>query len=214
MKNNFILFIVLLLSFTGVAQGNYNQFSIEAAYVVSSPYSKSVVNSGLSNGSFTSLGGFKLGGRYMFTTQWGVKGDFTYNDYKGKNNFGTSFSRLDVQAVYSLSEILGLPTLTRESIGLLAHSGIGASYATSRYNTNSNEYVGNFIIGLTPMFKISEKFALSTDISYVLNFKQHNHFDGVPFDPPTVHYETGKTLNLSFGFVYYLGKEKIHADWY
>ena len=205
-----------MLCYTGNAQygQNYNQFSIEAAYVASVPLGSAVVNSSLSQGNFNSLGGFKLGGRYMFNTKWGVKGDFAYNEYHGKNNLGTNFTRLDAQAVYSLSETFNLPFITHETIGLLAHSGFGATYARSLYNDQSNEKVINLIIGLTPMFKISERFALSTDISYIVNLKQHNHLDGVPFDPPTVQYETGQTLNLSFGFVYYLGNRKIHADWY
>ena len=210
MKNKLVVLLVLMIGFNGIGQ-NFDRFSIEGAYNISVPFSASVVSAG--NGNYNSYNGFNLGLRYMFNQKWGVKGEVAYNGYHGGNNQGTDFLRLDAQAFYNLGYLLDLPRSSNDKLGLLVHSGFGASQIKSLY-ANTTEHSGNFILGLTPLYRLTNQLALSADVSYIINFKQHDHFDGVPFQPAGVTYEKGQTINFAFGFVFYLGENKKHADWY
>lgn len=210
MKNKFIVLFVLMIGYNGIGQ-NFDRLSIEGAYNISVPFSASVVSAG--DGNYNSYNGFNLGIRYMFNQKWGVKAEVAYNGYHGDKNQGTDFLRLDAQAFYNLGYLLDLPRSTNDKFGLLVHSGFGVSQIKSLY-ANTTEHTGNFLLGVTPLFRLSDQLTLSGDISYITNFKQHDHFDGVPFDTLTGAYKVGHSINFAFGFVFYLGENKKHADWY
>jgi len=188
----------------------YNRFSLEADYGISIPM---MIVSDVSSDNFISPTHFAAGVRYMFNQQWGVKGQFVVDQFKEGPELGTNFFRLDAQVHYNLGRQINLVFDTYERFGLFLHSGFGASRAKSLYN-NSIEHNGNFIFGITPMLRLSQKVALTGDVSYVLNIKQHFYFDGVPFDPATVKFEHGAQATFSFGLVFYLGDKRYHADWY
>ena len=204
-----------MLGYIGQAQyeeKKYNQFSIEGAYNISIPYTATDFKE-KSNGNFTSFDGFNLAMRYMFNQEWGVKGDIAYNGYHGENGLGTNFIRLDAQAVYNLGRLISLPYATNDKIGLLVHSGFGLSKSKSLYK-DGTENIGNFIIGLSPIFGLSESVALSTDVTYVANFKQQYNYDGYLFNATKEEYKFGYNLNFSIGVIFYLGQKARHADWY
>ena len=209
---NFFCFLLLFLGFTGHSQGfkPYNRFSLEAEYGSSIPM---IIVSDVSEESFISNYHFGAGARFMLNEYWGVKGSFMIDQFKESAELGTNFIRLDAQAHYNLGKTLDIVYQTDQFIGLYVHSGFGVSFVESLYN-GSREHNGNFIIGLSPLFRISNRLSLSTDISYVLNIKQHLNFDGIPFDPPGVKFEHGAQVTFSFGLVFYLGDESYHADWY
>ena len=217
--DNFIMKIVLpflfvFVSFTMFSQNSskpYNQFSMEAEYGTSIPM---IIVSEVSDESFIANYHFGAGIRYMFNQDWGVKGSIMFDQFKESAELGTNFIRLDAQAHYNLGKKLNIVFTTDEFMGLYVHSGFGVSFAESLYN-GSREHNGNFILGVSPLFRLSDHFSLSTDISYILNIKQHFYFDGIPFDPATVKFEHGAQVTFSFGLIYYIGKkDKVHADWY
>ena len=210
MKIKFIILFVLIIGFKGIGQ-NFNRFSMEGAYNISVPFTANIVSA--TDGNYNSYNGFNFGLRYMFNQKWGVKGEIAYNGYHGDNDKGTNFLRLDAQAFYNLGYLLALSRSSNDKLGLLVHSGFGASQIKSLY-ANTTEHTGNFLLGVTPLYRISNQIALSGDISYIINFKQHDHFDGVPFQPVGVTYEMGQSINFAFGLVVYLGEKKKHADWY
>ncbi|GGD35138.1 hypothetical protein GCM10011343_26250 [Flavobacterium orientale] len=188
----------------------YNQFSLEGGYGVSIP---TRIVSEVSDKSFVSVTHIALGARYMFNQDWGVKGQLAFDRFSESADLGTSFFRMDAQAYYNLGRQLGLPYATNELMGLYAHGGLGVSFARSLFN-DSREHNGNILIGLTPMFKLSDKLALPITLSYTHTIKQHFSFDGIPFDPPTVAYRNGGHYTFSVGLIIYLGEERMHADWY
>lgn len=190
----------------------FNQFSIEGAYNISVPYTTTDFKE-QSNGSFTSFDGFNFGLRYMFNEDWGIKGAFASNNYHGENNLGTNFSRLDVQAVYNLGKFISLPYSTNDRLGLLVHSGFGLSKSESLVK-GTTENIGNYIIGVTPIFSVSNRIALTMDMSYVANFKQQFNYDGNYFSNNKAIYKFGYNLNYSIGLVFYIGQKERHADWY
>ena len=215
MKYNFNFLLILLLANYACAQyneKNYNQFSIEGAYNISVPYTATNFKDN-SNGNFTSFEGFNMGARYMFNPHWGLKGEVVYNGYHGENNLGTNFTRLDMQAVYNLGSLINLAYATNDKVGLLMHSGFGLSKSKSLV-TNTTENIGNYIVGLTPIFRLSDRIALSMDMTYVANFKQQFNYDGRYFNNDKNNYKFGYNINYSFGLIFYMGNKKRQADWY
>ena len=215
MKYNFNFLLLLLIGSYACAQYDgkrYNQFSVEASYNISVPYT-AIDFKDKSNGNFTSFDGFNLGARFMFNQNWGLKGEVVYNGYHGENNLGTDFTRLDAQAVYNLGKLIRLPYATNYKIGLLLHSGFGLSKSKS-LSKNATENIWNYIIGLTPIFSLSDRFSLATDITYVANFKQQYNYDGQLFSDKKDTYKYGYNLNYSVGLIFYIGQKGRAADWY
>lgn len=214
MKKILLIITIILFSSEGFAQAaedNYNKITLEMSYGLSIPFGASKVSASPDPGSFVSFSNINLGARYMFNVDWGVKGELGIVDYHG-NGIGTNMFRMNAQAYYNLGRLTGLLSSTNEKVGLLAHSGFGVTWSKSLYN-NEREHMGNYIIGLSPIFKLNKQFTLSSDFSYAANFKQHFHFDGVPFNPAGVEYKTGNQFAITVGLIYHLGNKDLNADW-
>lgn len=205
--------IVAFISFVAVnAQGggNYNHFSVEAAYGLSLPVS---TVSKVSDDSYSSTVHFAFGARYMFNQDWGIKGQFSIDQFRGDiEETGTDFVGVDLQAYYNLGKLLDIPLATRERIGLMAHSGFGVGYSKS-IQLDGRERVGQYIIGLSPRYRINDVASIMLDFTYVFNFRQHFYFDG-EFAEPDYDYTTGSYFTPSFGLIISLGDQRRHADWY
>jgi OOP family OmpA-OmpF porin len=212
MKNKIALIALVVIGFTSHAQGldgNFNQLSLEASYGMSIP--SNYASSSLTNDNFKSVTHFEGGIRYMFDQDWGVKGTLSFDKFTGNEaNFGLNSFRMDAQAQYNLGKALGLVLATRQTVGMYLHTGFGVTLNKSIYKNDFQDETINYIIGVTPLFKITEGIALSTDLSYILNYKQDHYFDGVPFGEKNT---TGQ-MTFSIGAVFYLGTARSHADWY
>jgi OOP family OmpA-OmpF porin len=68
-------------------------------------------------------------------------------------------------------------------------------------------------IGLTPMYNISNKFAVTADFTHNFTMKQHYGFDGILLNKDYTP-KSGSYYNFSVGLIYYLGENKYHSDWY
>ena len=212
MKNKIALFALVIIGFTSQAQGldgNFNQLSFEAAYGMSIP--SNFASSPLTNENFKSVTHFDGGIRYMLDQDWGIKGSLAFDQFTGTgSNFGLQSVRLDAQAHYNLGKAMGLVLATRQTVGMYLHTGFGVTLNKSKYKNDFQDETMNYIIGLTPLFKITDGIALSTDLSYILNYKQDHYFDGVPMGEKNT---TGQ-MTFSIGAVFYLGTARSHADWY
>ncbi len=208
MKNKILLFAFAIIGFTSQAQIEH-KITFEASYGMSVPLSFI----SLTDGNFNSTSHFDGGIRYMFNNNWGIKGEMAYDKYTGKAaNYGMIAFVQDVQMHYNLGRYTGLSDATNGIVGLYAHSGFGVATDRSLYN-HAIEYSGTYILGLSPIFKICDHFALSTDISYKLNMKQHIRYDGTFFVVPTVTNQTTSQVSFSIGGIYYIRSAKAHADW-
>jgi OOP family OmpA-OmpF porin len=212
MKNKIALIALVIIGFTSHAQGldgNFNQLSLEGAYGMSIPLN--YASSPLTNDNFKSVTHFDAGIRYMLNQDWGIKGTLAFDKFTGSDaNFGLKSFRMDAQAHYNLGRAMRLVIATRQTVGLFVHSGFGVTLNTSIYKNDFQDETMNYIIGITPLFKITEGIALSTDLSYILNYKQDHYFDGVLMGGKNT---TGQ-MTFSIGAVFYLGTVRIHADWY
>lgn len=164
---------------------------------------------------------FGLQGRYMFNNRVGLMMDLGYDlfdaDFSGKRN--VNYFRTSFQGVVNAGDILKFNTFTKR-IGLLVHAGFGLSdmWTKKEFSPNqdapffkrSDEMV-NFIFGATPQLKVTERFSLNADLSFIFHHAQTYKFDMLSLSNHTVF--DGYFLNASLGGTFYLGKAASHADW-
>lgn len=163
---------------------------------------------------------FALNGRYMATNRVGLMltANYDFLDFIDKP-YNTYLVRTTIQGVVNASDILHLPQVTSR-FGLLAHGGFGFSSMWSDNNPNSADSESlsdradgmlSFTFGMTPQFKLSEKWSLNTDLSFTFNARQNNRFD---MQARSMNGAIdGYMLNASVGITRYFGKNKSHADW-
>ena len=70
------------------------------------------------------------------------------------------------------------------------------------------------MLGIRPIFKLTRGIALTTDLSYIVNFKQHYDYAGRTFNPTKPEGLVGGFLNFSVGLNFNLGDRGVHADFY
>ena len=153
-----------------------------------------------------------LGVRYMFNNKFGLKADFGYNSFTGKNNsvdFDTKYYRADIQAVANLGRIMNFETWTN-TIGLLGHAGFGLAQLEDE-NSAVKDRMGNFMAGITGQIKLSNRVALTGDFTTILNASQNVTFDAAT--PSNSRGFSGIIFNGTVGVTVYLGKNGKHADW-
>ena len=190
-------------------ENDYNKWSIELAGGVNKTQRP------MTAGYFTSTPSpyvIDLGARYMFNNKFGLKADFGYNSFEGKNNsisFDTKYYRADLQAVANLGRIMNFETWTN-TIGLLGHAGFGLAQLEDEKSAIKDR-MGNFIAGVTGQIKLSNRVALTGDFTTILNAAQD-----VTFDAATARASRGFggiLFNGTVGVTVYLGKNAKHADW-
>jgi OOP family OmpA-OmpF porin len=208
---------------TKQSKNNYNKWSVEVNIGNNKPikpfskgYSSSANNVFM---KFPVLNHFDLGVRHMFSTKFGLKldaGSDIIESQKGSDSkpFHSQQNIVSLQMVYNLGKDLGFEGFSNNRFGLLAHFGIQSSQLNGKTETGKKvtEYNGGIMYGLTPQFKLSDRFSVSLDFSFLTNTRQHLNWDG--------NYSiasgnlTGNINYFKLGLNYYLGKNEKHADWY
>jgi outer membrane protein OmpA-like peptidoglycan-associated protein len=219
MMKKFILTVVLAAAYTtlsaqtestkGAEQG-FNKWSIELAGGVNKTIKP--LSAGFISPAISPLV-VDLGVRYMLNNKFGFKADFGYNSFEEKNGtskFDTEYYRADFQGVANLGRIMNFETWTN-SFGILGHTGIGVARLKHNMGPKANDNVINFIAGLTAQIKLSNRIALTGDISTILNAQQQNSFDGFGLNDQRGF--SGVIYNATAGLTVYLGRNSKHADW-
>lgn len=192
------------------ANTDYNKWSIELAGGFNKPERP------MTAGYFTSTPSpyvIDLGARYMFNNKFGLKADFGYNSFEGKDeskSFDTKYYRADIQAVANLGRIMNFETWT-QSLGLLAHAGFGLAMLEREDPSYVKDRMGNFMAGVTGQIKLTDRIALTGDFTTILNAAQNAAFDGA--STPNASGFSGILFNGTVGVAVYLGKNTKHADW-
>ncbi|AWK03487.1 flagellar motor protein MotB [Flavobacterium crocinum] len=154
-----------------------------------------------------------LGVRYMLNNKFGLKADFGYNSLTEQKNsslpFDSKYYRIDLQGVANLGRIMNFETWTN-TFGLLAHAGFGVGQLENK-DYNVKDKVGNFIAGLTGQIRLTDRVALTGDVTTVLNALQDHTFDGTAKNGNRGF--SGLLFNGTVGLQVYLGKNAKHADW-
>lgn len=161
--------------------------------------------------------------RFMFNNRVGLKFDTGFDNFKFSDGHpATKALRFSIQPVFNLTDLLHMNDFS-ERLGMQLH--IGGGYATMWNKTQLSGPAELFtaqegsvdemlqgIIGLSPMFKVSDKFSLQADISFMGNIRQNNGFD-FEATPMQGGGFSGYYASATIGFNYYLGKSAKHADW-
>jgi OOP family OmpA-OmpF porin len=161
--------------------------------------------------------------RYMLNNRVGLKFDAGFDNFKFSDGHpATKALRFSIQPVFNLTDLLHMNDFS-ERLGMQLH--IGGGYATMWNKTQLSGPAELFtaqegsvdemlqgIIGLSPMFKVSDKFSLQADISFMGNIRQNNGFD-FEATPMQGGGFSGYYASATIGFNYYLGKSAKHADW-
>jgi OOP family OmpA-OmpF porin len=224
MKKKLTSLSLLILSFAASAQDMtttstapsidkpaYNQWSIE-------------LNGGVNKPTRTMTPGYQtatlnpfhadLGVRYMFSPTFGAKLDFGYDQFTERDDtapFESRSIRASIQGVINVGRALNFETWTK-TIGVLVHGGVGVSQLTADDGFDGEDYMGHGILGLTGQLRLSDRVALTGDLTGIVNGKQNWNFDGMG-QTGTGAFD-GVLLNASVGLTFYLGKNEKHADWY
>ncbi|SFD80001.1 OmpA family protein [Flavobacterium phragmitis] len=222
MKKKLVSASLLLLSFAAGAQNmattsakpsmdqEFNKWSIELNGGVNKP--TRAMTPGYTTESANFFHG-DLGVRYMFSPKFGLKLDVGYDQFKEKKNtpdFESRYVRASLQGVVNVGRALNFETWTN-TIGLLAHGGFGVSQISTETGFGGQDYMAHGIAGLTGQIKLSNRVALTGDLTGIVNGRQNWNFDGM--GNTTTGSFDGVLLNASVGLTFYLGKHERHADW-
>lgn len=208
------------------SEKNYNKFSIEAGVGMNKPsdnfspdYYTSDVNDVF---PFNGVRHFNLGVRYMFNERFGLKLDGAYDIFEPENSdngslpFETNQIRIGLQGVVNLRNVLNFDSFTKR-FGLLGHAGIQVNFIQPEsrngvdLSSNDTDQNGGFIFGLTPQYRITDRFVITADFSFIQNYRSHLTWDGT--DNRRVNNLRSSMTNVSLGLTAYLGKHDVHADW-
>lgn len=154
-----------------------------------------------------------LGVRYMLNNKFGLKADVGYNSLTEQRNsslkFDSKYYRADLQAVANLGRIMNFETWTK-TFGLLGHAGFGVGRLDNS-DLNTKDWVGNLMAGLTGQIRLTDRIALTGDITTIANAYQDRTFDGN--GATNSRGFSGLLFNGTVGLNVYLGKHEKHADW-
>ncbi|WP_125722931.1 OmpA family protein [Flavobacterium ustbae] len=223
MKKKLVSASLLLLSFAAGAQNmattsttprveqEYNKWSIELNGGVNKP--TRAMTPGYTTESANFFHG-DLGVRYMFNPKFGLKLDVGYDQFKEKKDtpdFESRYVRASLQGVVNVGRALNFETWTN-TIGLLAHGGFGVGQISTETGFGGQDYVAHGIAGLTGQIRLSNRVALTGDLTGIVNGRQNWNFDGMGTTNSNSSFD-GVLLNASVGLTFYLGKNEKHADW-
>ena len=170
--------------------------------------------------NFTSVNHYDLGFRYMFNQYFGAKIDLSYDLFQneaesGSLPFEAQMHGISVQGVINLGRVLHFETFSSR-FGLLIHGGIKVSQFTPKQGglAEVTEDNGGVIFGVTPQFRVTNRFVVTANYSSLSNMRQHFNWDGMALSNKDNNL-TGLMNTVSLGLTYYIGrKADVHADWY
>lgn len=209
--NHFIIVLLLLFGGTAISQeDSYNRFSAEVTTGIHIPLAPV---DDISSSEFIAFKQFQVAGRYMFTEKFGAKALYGFNQFTDadKTENGYTMNRIGLEGVTNVGKLLNMDYKVLDRLSLLAHAGVGLTFAKAS-NQSNTDHIGNILLGLTAGIKLSNRFSLLTDATYIANFRQHRNYDGTRLS--SGDYQTGSLINLSVGIMYSFGSNKMHADWY
>ncbi|MDB4280258.1 hypothetical protein N9863_01425 [Flavobacteriaceae bacterium] len=211
--------ILILLTSFAHAQRNYsNKFSLETSFGLNYPIAPTNFATPIDGdpgiGEFAGPKHFDIGARYMISSLFGFKVSYGYDRFQyAGSNFATDFYRGSFEAVFNTTDLFDIYYNRRRTMQIQLHGGVGLSAALSQTDTETDNIV-HLIFGVRPMFKLSDRFALTTDLSYLLNFKQDYGYSGVSFTDTLPRGFTGGYVNFSVGLNFYIGFRRDNADFY
>jgi len=154
------------------------------------------------------------GVRYMINPKVGFMGDIGFSNLKEGDDsleFDNQYYRGSLQIVANVTNIVGIRNTWWKNVGLLFHFGGGISVNnTESPQSDDLDWLGNFIVGLTPQLKLSERISLKGDVSLLGHVSQDLGWEGRSISTSFID---GGLLTTTLGIEIALGKKGKHADW-
>ncbi|EIM78809.1 OmpA/MotB domain-containing protein [Nitritalea halalkaliphila LW7] len=196
------------------AQDDFNKWSIEVGggfNHAATPFSSASFETPLLN-----LGHAHVGARYMLTEKFGFRADYAFGQFTSSDNslpFSTNYYRANLQAVANLGRIANFEQFTNR-IGLLGHFGAGFGRQTPQDNQFADERdnLYNVMGGFTAQVRLTNRIALTGDISHVITGRNAFTVDGDALVQG--RRSIGNWWSATVGLNFYLGSKSQHADWY
>lgn len=215
----------LVVTYNGFSQDDtvkqkppYNRWSLDLGVGLTNPINYYAPGYHANTLNFTH---FEFGGRFMANNYFGVKlmgaYDFMKNDAfgneKNTKKFKSNFMRFDFEGIFNLHQAFHFNTWTKR-LGLQLHGGLGYSSLMKggAQAVKGNQQMVNFVVGLTPMVRLSDKISLNLDVTLVSNIYQECTWDMT--QSVLKRGVDGVLANASLSLYIYLGKNQKHADWY
>ena len=211
MKFKSLLIAAVLTSSISFGQTSLNKLSAGLNYgingVISAPVDVNTSNS-------HHIG---LNTRYMFNTNLGLMLGLGYDLFPTAEGTETTnqYGSLNIQGVYNIGSLFKLPS---KRFGLLLHAGggvatmwnkdFGSDNATDPY-IKGNDDIITLNAGITPQFKINDRFSVNIDLAYAFNLEQDRTFNW----SYVTENNRGSFYTASVGLTYYIGKNDRHFDW-
>jgi hypothetical protein len=158
---------------------------------------------------------------YKFNSIWGIRGRMTYYNHIMRPGYtGDSESTAHSMALSLMGTSDLIPWITGRkgtTWHLITYLGAGLTTSWNRdmkkmVETNpsftdwedpafaGNDDMGHVILGVTPQYHLSSRFALTADISTMLNFAQDFTYD---YKTRLDRGDVGAIMTFSLGFVWY-----------
>jgi len=211
MKFKSLFIAAVLTSSISFGQSTLNKLSVGLNYgingVISAPIDVNTSNS-------HHIG---LNTRYMFNTNLGLMLGLGYDLFPTAEGTETTnqYASLNIQGVYNIGSLFKLPS---KRFGLLLHAGggvatmwnkdFGSDNATDPY-IKGNDDIITLNAGITPQFKINDRFSVNIDLAYAFNLEQDRSFNW----SYVTENNRGSFYTASVGLTYYIGKNDRHFDW-
>ena len=155
--------------------------------------------------SITDYAGFRsfyIGANLALTDLWGLRMTYANNAFTDKNINSSKFTIRKLMAEVTLNTLQAIQS-QRNPFEIVAHSGVGISMGKDSHFSDVDK-MGNFQIGLMPVYRISKNFRIQLDASYVLNIKQNQGYNGqYLYDDIRDVIGSYLTVNLGLGVKFY-----------
>src|SRR5690554_1484666 len=224
MKHQLQLFILVVFSLIlstsvfGQRLNDFNKFSIEVSGGMHIPVTP---NDFIEDSDYSGFQQFQASARYMISPMFGLKAYFGTNKFdageigedrhQGKD-LHNLFTRIGIEGVVNLGDLFNMSPRFVAKNGILFHAGAGLTFS-SPSTIQGVDRMGTVTFGITPQRKLSERFSIFLDASYIINPKQHYSYSGELMSSDFAS-QVGGYVNLNIGLAVYLGSQKEHADWY
>ncbi|MUV02510.1 OmpA family protein [Flavobacterium rakeshii] len=190
---------------------DYNKWSIDVNGGFSKPANP------MSPGYHSSAFNFfhaDLGFRYMFNTKFGLKLDAGYDVMSEDDGpeFESKLLRTSLQGYANLGRIMEFESWTNR-FNLLGHMGVGVGQLKNDDRFEGEDWIGNFLIGLTGQVRLSDRVSLNADFTMINSFSQQKAWDGGNYERTKQGFDS-TLYNATVGLSIYLGKNEKHADWF
>jgi hypothetical protein len=217
MVKQLFIFLLVFIAAGVFSQKNYNKLSFELASGFSKPLSN-ISTTG--EGTYITSPNWNIGLRYMFNSNLGLKGSFNFDEFK-ENGIGTKHHRFNLDGYYNIGNWFDLNYVSKGSVALYSHFGIGATYVNSTIKGLSVGYIPGWerqldtSLGLSPRFRLSDAISVFTDINYIMALKQHFNYSGEPIINAGSSGVNGAHFTVCIGFSIVLdNKYDDHVDFY